>query len=799
MVETTVEKETEESLSCFHCGQPVRDSHVMLDNRYFCCRGCQTVYQILNDNNLCDYYQYEKHPGSTQNQSAGDFTFLDEPSIRKKILIFESADYAKAEFFVPAIHCISCLWLLENIQKICGGVIKSEVNFSAKRVTITYHPQQVALSAIANAMQVIGYPPQINLDTQPNKVTFNKSLIAKIAIAGFAFGNIMLLSFPEYLGMENNGGELNRLFSYLILALSVPVTFYSGNDYFINAWKSFKQKQLNIDVPIAIGLAALFLRSSYDIITHTGPGYMDSLSGLVFFLLIGRWFQDKTFESLAFDRDYQSYFPLSVQKRIAEGYKAILVLDLAPQDVIQIRNMEVIPTDAELLSDEACIDYSFVTGEARPSKVKKGETVFAGGRLLGTPVLLEVIKKTSQSHLTSLWNNEAFQKPKESKYKKIIDYAAQRFTWAVLLLTIVTGIFWYQHDREQMWLVITSVLMVACPCALALAAPFTYGNMMRKLGRFGLYLKNADVIERLAKADTIIFDKTGTITFGNAHIAWKGFAEEDELLNIQAITASSTHPLSMLIAKSLQSDSSITIEKIVEKPGKGIEAYVNGVVYQIGSADFVGTIKPTLQQASYVFVGINNEVRGYFEITTFIRSGLQQLISKLRNFTLGLLSGDNESDLKRMQTFFGKAAEMRFNQSPHDKLAYIQTLQNHHKTVVMLGDGLNDSGALKQSDIGIAVTDDTGVFTPACDGILQGDKLQYLDKIILLAKKSTRILKVAFAISFFYNIIALSFAVSGLLTPLVAAILMPISSVSVVGFATLAVNITSNKILKETS
>jgi len=723
----------------------------MLDNRYFCCRGCQTVYQILNDNNLCDYYQYEKHPGSTQNQSAGDFTFLDEPSIRKKILIFESADYAKAEFFVPAIHCISCLWLLENIQKICGGVIKSEVNFSAKRVTITYHPQQVALSAIANAMQVIGYPPQINLDTQPNKVTFNKSLIAKIAIAGFAFGNIMLLSFPEYLGMENNGGELNRLFSYLILALSVPVTFYSGNDYFINAWKSFKQKQLNIDVPIAIGLAALFLRSSYDIITHTGPGYMDSLSGLVFFLLIGRWFQDKTFESLAFDRDYQSYFPLSVQKRIAEGYKA------------------------------------------------KGETVFAGGRLLGTPVLLEVIKKTSQSHLTSLWNNEAFQKPKESKYKKIIDYAAQRFTWAVLLLTIVTGIFWYQHDREQMWLVITSVLMVACPCALALAAPFTYGNMMRKLGRFGLYLKNADVIERLAKADTIIFDKTGTITFGNAHIAWKGFAEEDELLNIQAITASSTHPLSMLIAKSLQSDSSITIEKIVEKPGKGIEAYVNGVVYQIGSADFVGTIKPTLQQASYVFVGINNEVRGYFEITTFIRSGLQQLISKLRNFTLGLLSGDNESDLKRMQTFFGKAAEMRFNQSPHDKLAYIQTLQNHHKTVVMLGDGLNDSGALKQSDIGIAVTDDTGVFTPACDGILQGDKLQYLDKIILLAKKSTRILKVAFAISFFYNIIALSFAVSGLLTPLVAAILMPISSVSVVGFATLAVNITSNKILKETS
>ncbi|MCU0382977.1 MAG: heavy metal translocating P-type ATPase metal-binding domain-containing protein, partial [Cyclobacteriaceae bacterium] len=727
MVQTESELNISEQVMCFHCGQPVRDKNLSLDNRFFCCSGCQTVYQILNDNNLCDYYQYEQHPGITQQSNKSDYEFLNEPAIRNKLLNFETTEYAKVEFFVPAIHCISCLWLLENLQRICNGVIKSEVNFSAKRVSISFHPKKLILSALADTMQAIGYAPQINLDTKPKRINLNTNLIAKIAVAGFAFGNIMLLSFPEYLGMENTGGELNRLFSYLILTLSVPVTFYSGIDYFKNAWNIFKQKQLNIDVPIAIGLAALFLRSSYDILTHTGPGYMDSLSGLIFFLLIGRWFQNKTFESLAFDRDYQSYFPLSVYKKTNQEFKPVLVLDIEPGDCLSIRNMEIIPTDAVLLSAEALIDYSFVTGEAKPAKVKQGETVFAGGRLLGTPIQVEVTKKTSQSHLTSLWNNEVFQKPKESRYKKIIDLAAQRFTWAVLALTIITAIFWYTYNASQMWLVITSVLMVACPCALALAAPFTYGNMMRQFGRFGFYLKNADVIERLAKTDALVFDKTGTITYGNAHISWKGYATDNELKNIQGIVATSTHPLSVLLARYIQQKANAPVQSVLEKPGKGIEAMVNGVVYQIGSSEFTGVLKPTLQQASYVFVNIGGETRGYFEITTFIRPGIQSVLRKLKTYTTALISGDNNSDSARMKAVFPEQTTLHFNQTPHDKLYYIKTLQQKGKTVAMLGDGLNDSGALKQSDVGIAITDDTGIFTPACDGILQGSKLQYFD------------------------------------------------------------------------
>ena len=262
----------------------------------------------------------------------------------------------------------------------------------------------------------------------------NKTLVLKLAIAGFCFGNVMLFSFPEYLGLDHSDQNLMRIFSWLNFFLSLPVFFFSGFDYIRSAWRSFKGKQINIDVPIAAGLIALFFRSSYDILTATGPGYLDSFTGLVFFLLIGRWFQSKTYESLAFDRDFTSYFPLAVNRLDKNKWTPVVIYELKNGDQIRIRNMEIIPADSTLIDEYAYIDYSFVTGEAKPVKVMQGELVYAGGRLIGTPVTLIVEKKTSRSHLTSLWNNEAFKKITESRYQKTIDRAARRFTWIVLFI-----------------------------------------------------------------------------------------------------------------------------------------------------------------------------------------------------------------------------------------------------------------------------------------------------------------------------------------------------------------------------
>lgn len=777
-------------LKCYHCGQLCEDRQFAVDEKSFCCYGCKVVFEIINDNNLCAYYQYDAHPGATARVVDEEaFLFLDEPAVQKKLLEFQSASFARVRFNVPAVHCVSCIWLLENLRKLDAGILRSEVNFARKSVLIDFNPERVSLKRIASLMASVGYVPQIQLDSEKASAPVsNKSLVTRLAVAGFCFGNVMLFSFPEYLGLDHSDAALKMVFSFLNLVLSVPVLVYSARDYFYSARKSFAQRQINIDVPIAAGLLALFFRSAWDILTGFGPGYLDSFTGLVFFLLIGRWFQSKTYESLAFDRDFRAYFPLAIRKLFRDEWKPVVIYELEPGDVIQVRNLEIIPADSKLLKGEVFIDYSFVTGESRPARAVEGDLVYAGGRLIGQPATFVVEKGTSQSHLTSLWNHESFRKREESKYQRTIDRAARAFTWVVMVIALGTAVFWYYFRPEEMWLVVTAVLMVACPCALALAAPFTYGSMLRAFGRNQLYLKNADVIERLAAVNAIVFDKTGTVTHGtHPEITFEGQLTEEDRRAVKTLTSFSTHPLSKMITASLSSPGVADIQEFRELPGKGIEGRSAGKTYAIGSAEFVGARPQDRHGQTRVWISVNGTVRGYFAIRTTLRDGIYAMIFRLGDACKGVLSGDNESERTLMARLFGPKATLRFNQDPHDKRAYVEELQQQGKKVLMIGDGLNDAGALKQADVGLAVTDDSGVFTPGSDGILFGQRMEDLDKFIRLARRSHRILRMGFGISFLYNAVALTFAVSGNLTPLVAAVLMPISSISVVSFASVAV------------
>lgn len=789
---------SENIIKCYHCGEQCEET-LSLDEKTFCCYGCKTVYEILSANQLCEYYDLEKTPGLQLKQvDAEKYLYLDEQDIRRKVLDFDSETLAKVSFFIPAIHCISCIWLLENLRKVNAGIIRTEVNFAQKKVAVDFNPASVHLSTIAQLMSSLGYAPRITLDTEvPKKAKPDRSLILKVAVAGFCFGNVMLFSFPEYLGIDHSEKALVRIFAWLNLALSVPVFFYSGWGYLVAAAKSFKQKQINIDVPIAAGLIALFFRSSYDIISGTGPGYLDSFTGLVFFLLIGRWFQSKTYESLAFNRDFTAYFPLAVNRLAGNEWKPIVVYKLKPSDIIRIRNMEIIPADSTLLDETAYIDYSFVTGESKPVKLKKGQLIYAGGRVIGAPVQLVVEKKTSQSHLTSLWNNEAFRKVEENKFQKIIDRAARIFTWIVLGFATATALYWHYTDPSETWLVLTSVLMVACPCALALAAPFTFGSMLRVFGKNRLYLKNADVIERMAAIDTVVFDKTGTVTHGNQpQVDIHGELSAAQLAAIKTLTGYSTHPLSLIITRSIAHSTKQVVTHFKEIPGKGIEGRCGDHDYHIGSATFTGARAEQPANSATVHVAIDGRPIAIFSIRVSVRENLSAMLQRLSRKCVALLSGDHHADEADMKKLFPSHTVFHFNQTPYDKLEFIRNLQVQKKKVLMVGDGLNDAGALKQSDVGIAITEDNGVFTPASDGILYGNNLQLLDRFLDLARSSSLILKTGFAISFFYNAIALSFAVTGHLTPLVAAILMPISSISVVAFTTLAVNFTANRKLR---
>ena len=516
------EKTIESKLACAHCGDPCDDKIVTSEGNSFCCLGCKTVFEILHENGLDAYYRIETKPGLSlkHNKGADYYQFLDNNEIRRKLLNFESPEVSKVRLYIPSIHCSSCIWLLENLYKLQQGVIKSEVNFPRKEVYIDFNPSQVSLRELIELMASLGYEPDINLeqDTSSSKSRrkYNRSLIVKIGIAGFCFGNIMLLSFPEYLGLEKLlDDDFSRFFSYINIAFSLPVLIYSASGYYEAAYKGLKKKFISIDVPIVIGIFTLFSRSIYEIVSQTGPGYLDSLSGLVFFLLIGKWFQNRTYESLLFDRSYKSYFPIGVTRISEENQQSIMIEDLKEDDEILIRNGELIPADSELLSDQALIDNSFVTGESVSISKAKGDYIFAGGRQIGSAIRLKVRKEVSQSYLTQLWNNEAFVKSKKATRQVMVDRISKYFTLIILGIAFSASIFWIFYDPSKVVNVFTAVLIVACPCALALSTPFAVGTAMRILGQLGCYLKNGETLEELNKVDHVVFDKTGTITFNS--------------------------------------------------------------------------------------------------------------------------------------------------------------------------------------------------------------------------------------------------------------------------------------------
>ena len=792
------------SSSCYHCGDNCDNRPVVHDEKNFCCNGCKTVYEILNANELCGYYKLENTPGISQKKQGVPslFDFLDNESIKKQLLDFASVTYESISLTIPNIHCSSCIWLLENLGRLNGGIFNSKVDFVQKRLAVHYTPKEISLKELAELLDTIGYSPSINLDDTgetskcKTKKAYNKQLIIKLGVAGFCFGNVMLLSFPDYLGLTGIEKEYTNFFRYLNMLLAIPAVFYAGNEYLISAIKSLKQRFTNIDVPIALGVIVLFVRSSYEVITGVGSGYFDSLTGLIFFLLIGKWFQTKTYETLSFERDYKSYFPLAIQKLVGNEYLSTPVKELKKGDEILVRNNEIIPGDAILIDEVAAIDYSFVTGESDPVSKNKGDYIYAGGRQVGSSIKLVIQKEISQSYLTKLWNDKAFTKEKE--HVKLVDKISHYFTMVIIFLAIGGAVFWEFTDPTRTWIVFTAVLIVACPCALALSTPFTVGSVMRVFGKNKFYLKNAKVVERLSTIKRLVFDKTGTLTSTDIRrVNFKGDLSEDEKALIVGITANSTHPLSLLIFGELKEylKSGLNIESFQELAGKGLMGIHNGNEIKLGSATFTKVKEKFSDQATRVFVVINGFNKGYFELKSSYRKGMMALVNRLRyQYEMSVLSGDNEGEREKLGTIFPKGSQMFFDQSPEAKLESVKRMQQNGENILMLGDGLNDAGALKQSNIGIAVTENTSHFSPASDAILEGSAFRQLDKFLALGKKAKHIIISSFVLSFIYNLGGVSLALTGQLTPLVAAVLMPLSSITIVIFTTTMVRLMANKL-----
>lgn len=788
-------------LLCYHCGDECANGDIHLDDKYFCCNGCKTVFEILNENNLCNYYQIDENPGLSQKKKiTRNYDFLDDSTMKETLIDFSDGINTRITFSIPQMHCSSCIWILENLYKLEPGITNSKVDFLKKILIVQFKEKETSLKEIVELLDSIGYRPDLNLEgKQSAKSSYrNKSLYYKIGVAGFAFGNIMLLSFPEYLSFTDfETTNLKEVFAYLNIILSLPVFFYSGSEYFISAYKGLRKKIVNIDVPIAIGIIVLFTRSVVDIIFGFGPGYLDSLAALIFLLLIGRLFQNKTYDALNFERNYQAYFPIAVTKIINGKETTIPLKKLKISDRILVKSSELIPADSVLLSDHAFIDYSFVTGESNPVEIVNGDLVYAGGRQIGSAIEVEVVKEISQSYLTQLWNNKIFDKDYESRINSFVNGISKYFTAAIITIAFVAGLFWIPEISTALN-VFTAVLIIACPCALALSTPFTLGNTLRIFGRNNFYVKNAYVIERMSKVNHVVFDKTGTLTESSSNqiiFVGKTLTDRQKSL-IKSLVRNSSHPLSRNIYELFDQEIFEELNDFEEIPGKGIKAIIEDNLVQIGSKMFlektIGEGNPNL--STRVYVSINNEIKGFFNVVNNYRSSVAETIEFLEPYyKISVLSGDNDGERVQLQKFFRSEPALLFRQSPQDKLNYIDKLQSEGDVVLMIGDGLNDAGALKQSDVGISISEDAANFSPSCDGILEAGSFPKLIEFIKFSFISKKIIYISFVISFFYNVIGLSFAVQALLSPVIAAILMPVSSISVVVFTVFSTNFLAKK------
>jgi Cu+-exporting ATPase len=535
----------------------------------------------------------------------------------------------------------------------------------------------------------------------------------------------------------------------------------------------------------------MFVRSTVDIVMDYGSGFFDSLTGLVFFMLLGKMFQIKTYSFLSFERDFKSYFPIAITRIQGNVEESVPVYDIQKGDRLLIRNQELIPVDGILISETAEIDYSFVTGEAIPITKKSGDKVFAGGKQIGKMIEMEVLYSVSQSYLTQLWSNDVFQKNVEQKHKTITDQISRYFTPILLLIAFLGFGYWIFKDANTAFNVFTAVLIVACPCALALTAPFTFGNILRILGKKKFYLKNALVIEQLAKVDTIVFDKTGTITTNKkSNISYQGKSlSESEIVLIKNVLRASNHPLSRMLYDFLPETKILKVSAFDEITGKGIQAQIDETIMQLGSASFLGSIEENEVQQTSVHIKINGNYLGKYIFNNQYREGLAALFTNLsQQYQLKILSGDNEGEREALEQLLPKGTELIFNQKPEQKLEFIKELQEKGQNVMMVGDGLNDAGALAQSNVGISISENVNVFSPACDAILDASVFQQLHSFLKLSKKSITTIKMSFTLSLLYNVVGLSFAVTGNLLPLVAAIIMPLSTITIVSFVTLMSN-----------
>ncbi|RUO43524.1 heavy metal translocating P-type ATPase [Idiomarina aquatica] len=783
---------------CFHCLQPIPkgvDLTVTFDGppQPVCCAGCQAVAETIIEHGLSAYYKHRDLDKPQQTPILPDelknLEVYDHPDVQKEFVRELEGDLQQAALTISNITCSACAWLIERELQATPGVTKAIVNLSSQRLQVTWDPRQVGISDMIKRLAAIGYQAR---PFQPNQQEQQfsrqrKGFIRRLGLAGLATMQVMMLAFALYFGVVSDLDDTTRQYIWSVsLIFATPVILYSAQPFYIGALRALQAKTLNMDVPVSIALLGAYAASVYAVTQGSGEVYFESISMFTFFLLSGRYLELLAKEkALRFATNRLTLMPQLAQRETSDGLESVAVKQLHVGDVIVVNPGDTLAADGQLLSDEAWLDESLLSGESVPNRKIKGQTVVAGSINQQSAIRIRVTAAAQQTVLAGIVAMQDSALAEKPKVQQVIDKVASYFVSSILVIATLTFLVWWWIEPEHALWVTLAVLVATCPCALSLAAPTAITGTIHRLNRKGILVKGSQVLESVKQLDVICFDKTGTLTEGKFSITERRDFIEPEQINqlVAGMEVYSEHPLALPL-KQLSAIPRPFKEQVRMVAGSGLEVVTEqGEHYRLGSPGFIAEWHPqaAAETRFNVVLASKQQLLAQFTIEDNLRDDAKQTLDTLQRQGIRtlLVSGDDNGRVAatasqlNMTEYYGEY-------KPQQKLDLIKSLQQSGNTVWMIGDGLNDGPVLAQAHLSMTFANASDLAKTAADVVILSDQLNSVEEVIRSARKSRVIMRQNFTWAVAYNVSILPVAALGIIAPWVAALGMSLSSLLVI-------------------
>jgi len=776
--------------ACFHCALPVdpRDQYdVEIDGerRPVCCPGCKAVAELIRDTGMSNYYTMREAPQPGAGRPADDAAEWQVYDREDMLAAFaESSDgIAEATIYAGGMYCSACSWLIETTMARIPGIVSADINPVTHRLRVRFHTADLGLGRILARLAELGYDPQPLAPESAARPELleQRAALKRLLVASLGMMQVMMFAVGLYAGdFQGMDETMQRFLRIVSFFVTTPVVFYSARPFYRSAWRGVLARAPGMDLPVSIAITAAYVGSIYATLTNAPAVWFDSVVMFVFFLTLGRFLEMRA-RHRSIDRStaLSNVLPNTVTRCGTDGQVTIPCSQLVAGDVVLVRPGESIAADGILVDGETAVDEALLTGEATPRQKSIGDTLLAGSINLDGMIQLRVETTGSDTTLGTISRMSERARYARPTYVQIADRIASYIVVAILVVAAAVGLFWYITAPDRAFVVTLSVLVVTCPCALALATPAAFAAAGTRLAQLRLLVTNGNAIEALARSTRILFDKTGTVTRGapvieEIEILDDNFDEKQCLRIAAALETVSTHPIASAF-RAFEKDVAISDQKVAA--GDGVCGTIDKQVWRLGRAEFAGA--PVA--ATGVYLGVDGRAIARFSISDELREDASETISQLAElgFRAGLISGDGEAAVRHTAGKLG-IADYHANCSPEDKLGIIRTAQQNGDTVIMVGDGINDAPVLAGADASIAPAHGALLAQTNADIVLVGDNLRPLLLGILLAKKTIRVVRQNLAWAIIYNAAALPLAALGYVPPWAAAIGMSASSLIVV-------------------